>query len=177
MSEPSETSGRPQATPILQEHQPEGNSINPSSSARTKHRKSSRPSDEFSEGSKSTNPQRRPGTTIEASSGPHTGSSRSAQRSASSPTNMASHMSSVHYTRTGRISKAKKGLKVHNCEHCGRVSYMPSFPSSCAAADGGGLSTPLDRPSTGCTRSLLLSSATYHSHGDPTQITHRYADC
>ncbi|KAJ4299425.1 hypothetical protein N0V90_004670 [Kalmusia sp. IMI 367209] len=27
--------------------------------------------------------------------------------------------SSVHYTRTGRISKAKKGLKVHHCE-CGR---------------------------------------------------------
>jgi hypothetical protein len=29
-------------------------------------------------------------------------------------------MSSVNYTRTGRISKAKKGLKVHNCENCGR---------------------------------------------------------
>ncbi|KAH9875618.1 hypothetical protein IAQ61_003082 [Plenodomus lingam] len=33
---------------------------------------------------------------------------------------MASSPSSVNYTRTGRISKAKKGLKVHNCEHCGR---------------------------------------------------------
>lgn len=30
----------------------------------------------------------------------------------------------VNYTRTGRISKAKKGLKVHSCE-CGRVSHVP----------------------------------------------------
>lgn len=28
----------------------------------------------------------------------------------------------VVYTKTGRISKAKKGLKVHVCEECGRVS-------------------------------------------------------
>jgi hypothetical protein len=33
---------------------------------------------------------------------------------------------SINYTRTGRISKAKKGLKVHNCE-CGRVRYMQSL--------------------------------------------------
>lgn len=35
---------------------------------------------------------------------------------------MASHMSPVHYTKTGRISKAKKGLKVHKCDTCGKVS-------------------------------------------------------
>jgi hypothetical protein len=44
------------------------------------------------------------------------------QRS-TSPTQMSPDSSSVHYTRTGRISKAKKGLKVHNCD-CGRVSSV-----------------------------------------------------
>ena len=39
-----------------------------------------------------------------------------------SPQNMSPE-NTVHYTRTGRISKAKKGLKVHHCD-CGRVSYM-----------------------------------------------------
>lgn len=33
-------------------------------------------------------------------------------------------MGPVVYTKTGRISKAKKGLKVHVCQECGRVSVM-----------------------------------------------------
>ena len=32
-------------------------------------------------------------------------------------------MSSINLTKTGRVSKAKKGLKVHDCE-CGRVSTL-----------------------------------------------------
>ena len=39
------------------------------------------------------------------------------QRSSANPKNM----SSINLTKTGRVSKAKKGLKVHDCE-CGRVS-------------------------------------------------------
>lgn len=50
------------------------------------------------------------------------------QRS-TSPTQMSPD-SSVHYTRTGRISKAKKGLKVHHCD-CGRVRTV--FSCSVAA--------------------------------------------
>ena len=34
------------------------------------------------------------------------------------------NMSSINLTKTGRVSKAKKGLKVHDCE-CGRVSTLP----------------------------------------------------
>lgn len=33
---------------------------------------------------------------------------------------------SVNYTRTGRIAKSKKGLKVHHCD-CGRVSVFSSL--------------------------------------------------
>lgn len=40
----------------------------------------------------------------------------------------------VVYTKTGRISKAKKGLKVHVCEECGRVRSM-HFPSKYTGAD------------------------------------------
>ena len=42
------------------------------------------------------------------------------QRSSANPKNM----SSINLTKTGRVSKAKKGLKVHDCE-CGRVSTLP----------------------------------------------------
>jgi len=143
MSEPSETSGRPLTPTTKQEQQPEGNTINPtSSSSRTKHRKSSQPSDDHSELSKSTNSRRRPGTASKTPSGPHAGSSRSEQRSTNSPTKMMSQAPSIHYTRTGRISKAKKGLKVHNCE-CGRVCYTRSYLLAWSSAEGGWLSTPL----------------------------------
>ena len=30
---------------------------------------------------------------------------------------------SVKYTRTGRVSKATKGQRIHHCEECGKVSY------------------------------------------------------
>jgi hypothetical protein len=123
MSEPSETSGHPLAPTTKQEKEPENNTINLLSSTHTKHRKSSQPSDDCSEVSKSTSPRRRPGSTTKAPSGPHAGPSRSKQQSTTHSANMMSQSSSINYTRTGRISKAKKGLKVHNCE-CGRVCYM-----------------------------------------------------
>ncbi|KAH7082704.1 hypothetical protein BKA63DRAFT_136643 [Paraphoma chrysanthemicola] len=119
MSEPSETSGRLLPSEIKQEQHPEGNTIKLPSPTHTKYRNSSNPSDDSSEASKPTKPRRRPGTTVKAPSGPHAGSSRSEQRSSISPANMLSQSPSVNYTRTGRISKAKKGLKVHNCQ-CGR---------------------------------------------------------
>ena len=55
----------------------------------------------------------------QASSPPAAPAHASLMQPSASPT-LASPDSSVNYTRTGRISKAKKGLKVHNCE-CGRV--------------------------------------------------------
>jgi hypothetical protein len=130
MPEPSETRGLPLDPTTKQLQQPEGNTAHqPTSSHSQLHQTSLSPNDQR-ERSKSTSPRRRPGTTIQAPSGPHTGPSRSEQRSTDSPAMMASHLSSVHYTRTGRISKAKKGLKVHNCENCGRVSSIPYIPSS-----------------------------------------------
>jgi hypothetical protein len=123
MSEPSETSGRPLASSI---HHPEANIQQPNLSR--KRRQNSQSSDERIGGTKSTSSRRRQGIKKEALfAGPHTGSSRgessTMQRSAS-PTQMSPGLSSVSYTRTGRISKAKKGRKVHNCE-CGRVSHVP----------------------------------------------------
>jgi hypothetical protein len=127
MSEPSETNGHPltPTTTKQEQLQPEGNTINSSSassaslSTHARHHKSPQSLDDYSKASKSTNPRRRPGTTIKTPSGPHAGSSRSEKKLTTSPTKMMSQSSSVHYTRTGRVSKAKKGLKVHNCE-CGR---------------------------------------------------------
>lgn len=121
MSELTETSGRPLASTTTQQPQlPEGNTIHPPTSTHTRHRKNSQSPDEQSKASNNTTSHHLPGTVKQASPGPHVGSSRSEQRSTASPMNMASQLSSVHYTRTGRISKAKKGLKVHNCENCGR---------------------------------------------------------
>lgn len=31
---------------------------------------------------------------------------------------------SIKYTRTGRVSKATKGQRVHHCEECGKVSIL-----------------------------------------------------
>lgn len=131
MSELTETSGRPLASTTTQQPQlPEGNTIHPPTSTHTRHRKNSQSPDEQSKASNNTTSHHLPGTVKQASPGPHVGSSRSEQRSTASPMNMASQLSSVHYTRTGRISKAKKGLKVHNCENCGRVSYIPFHVSA-----------------------------------------------
>jgi hypothetical protein len=119
MSNLSETSGRPLASSL---HQLEANEL--SSTAPRRHRRTYQSSDERIGGTKSTS-RRRLGPRKETTFLPHTRSSRgdpsTMQRSAS-PSHMSPESAAVHYTRTGRISKAKKGLKVHNCE-CGRVSH------------------------------------------------------
>lgn len=47
---------------------------------------------------------------------------RPVQQTTTTQTSMTSSPpSSVRLTRTGRVSKAKKGLKVHVCENCGKV--------------------------------------------------------
>ncbi|KAF1941108.1 hypothetical protein EJ02DRAFT_512628 [Clathrospora elynae] len=117
MSEPSETGGLLLASSIKQ---PEGNNNHQPTPVSAKNRKISQSSNDQRDGTKTTSPRCRPGISKQAPSVPHAGPSSPEQRSTTSPTNMASHLSSVHYTRTGRISKAKKGRKVHDCEHCGR---------------------------------------------------------
>ncbi|KAI4626496.1 hypothetical protein J4E83_003647 [Alternaria metachromatica] len=119
MSEPSETGGLPLDLNTHQQQQPTGSTIHPPTTPRVDYRKTSQSSNDLPKASKAASPRRRPGTTKQAPSGPHTGSSRSEEQLGLSPTNMSSH-NNIHYTRTGRISKAKKGLKVHNCENCGR---------------------------------------------------------
>ncbi|KAF2475328.1 uncharacterized protein BDR25DRAFT_101802 [Lindgomyces ingoldianus] len=116
MSDPSETGGRPLASSI---QQPEGSTQPPA--LRRKRRRSSQSSDERVGGTKSSSTRRRPGTRKDMSFGPHAGSSRgdSSMQRSHSPTQMSPEPTSVNYTRTGRISKAKKGLKVHHCD-CGR---------------------------------------------------------
>jgi len=115
MSDPSETSSRPLAS----NHPPSSEGTPQHPLTRRKRRRSSQSSDDLIGGTKSSS-RRRLGATKEAS-GPHArsscGDSSTMQRSPS-PTEMQQE---VNYTRTGRISKAKKGLKVHHCE-CGRVS-------------------------------------------------------
>ena len=159
MSEPSETSGRPLASNIH-------HAALPSQQQPPYHhnRATSQSSDERVGGTQSTPSRRRPGTRKEASSlGPHLGSSRcnssTMQRSAS-PTQLSPEMSSVNYTRTGRISKAKKGLKVHNCDECGRVSYtiytnITLLPFLC---NGLAERNEAQRRLVGCTMHLSLSS-------------------
>lgn len=129
MSEPSETGGLPLDLNAHQQQQPTGSTIHQPSPPRVDYRKTSQSSNDLPKASKAASPRRRPGTTKQAPSGPHTGSSRSEEQPGLSPTNMSSH-NNIHYTRTGRISKAKKGLKVHNCENCGRVSHFDSIPLS-----------------------------------------------
>lgn len=129
MSEPSETSGRPLASTTKQPQATEGNTRRQPTSRRSKHHKISQSSNDQLEPSNNTDTPRRPG---------------SAEQASPSPTNIMSQLSSVHYTRTGRISKAKKGLKVHNCENCGRVSYIPFHLGwSSPPGEEGCLSTPL----------------------------------
>jgi hypothetical protein len=132
MSEPTETGGLPLDLKTHQQQQPKDSIIHQPTLPRVEYCTTSQSPNNSSKGTKATSPRRRPGTIKQAPSGPHTGSSRSEQQPALSPTDMSSHNPSIHYTRTGRISKAKKGLKVHNCENCGRVSpnihILPSAP-------------------------------------------------
>lgn len=119
MSDLSETSGRPSVSSIQQLQ-----GTIPSLTATQRRRRSSHSSDERTGGTKSTSSRRRPGIRKEATLGPNNPSSRgdtSNMQRSTSPTQMSPDSGSVHYTRTGRISKAKKGLKVHHCD-CGRVS-------------------------------------------------------
>jgi hypothetical protein len=127
MSEPSDTGGRPLTRNTKQEKQPEGSTIDTSSSTHITLHRSSPPLDDFSKVIESKSPPRCPRTTTKTPSDPHVGPSRPKQLSRSSLASMMSRSPSINYTRTGRISKAKKGLKVHNCE-CGRVSYMHPSP-------------------------------------------------
>jgi hypothetical protein len=115
--ESSEASGRPLASIIQQSSQ---GTTQPSSLR--KRRRVSQSSDERIKSSR-----QRPTSSKETFDGPHSGSSReqsSPMQRSTSPT--SSMQPDVKYTSTGRISKAKKGLKVHNCE-CGRVSILQSF--------------------------------------------------
>jgi hypothetical protein len=126
MSDPSETNGRPLASTFQQFD----NTTQQQQQPPLRRRTTSQSSDERVGGTKSTSSRRRPGPRKELSFGPHTGSSRgdsSTMQRSVSPSQMSPEMQSVNYTRTGRISKAKKGLKVHNCE-CGRVSHIYSTP-------------------------------------------------
>ncbi|CAI9626666.1 unnamed protein product [Alternaria burnsii] len=120
MSEPTETGGLPLDLKTHQQQQPQDSIIHQPTLPKVENCTTSQSPNNSSKGTKAASPRRRPGTIKQAPSGPHTGSSRSEQQPALSPTDMSSHNPSIHYTRTGRISKAKKGLKVHNCENCGR---------------------------------------------------------
>lgn len=80
-------------------------------------KRSSTPSNDTIAETRSTFARRCFGTNKALTTEPAGGSSRATQRSTTTPTKM----STVNFTKTGRVSKAKKGLKVHDCE-CGRVS-------------------------------------------------------
>jgi hypothetical protein len=125
MSEPRETSGRPLHLTIEQQQLAQDTTIYTGSTPKDQRRKrSSTSSHDTTVETKSTTSRRRSGTTKVPTRGSDAGSSRTAQRSTTSFDN-TSTMSSVNYTKTGRVSKAKKGLKVHDCE-CGRVSHLRS---------------------------------------------------
>lgn len=131
MSEPRKTSGCTLTSTIQQQQQPEDNRTTRAVPApKDRRRKRSSPSSHVtSSGSNFMASRRRSAVTSESTTGPNAGSSRTAQRLTSSLNNI-SNMSAVNYTRTGRVSKAKKGLKVHVCE-CGRVSVIHSHCCRC----------------------------------------------
>ncbi|KAF2502752.1 hypothetical protein BU16DRAFT_554794 [Lophium mytilinum] len=107
----TDASGRPLASIVP--HSSQGTTTQ--SSSLRKRRRDSQSSDERVKSSR-----RRPTSSKDVFVGPHSGSSRgqsSPMQRSTSPT--SSMQADVKYTSTGRVSKAKKGLKVHNCE-CGR---------------------------------------------------------
>lgn len=114
-SNPTETGGRPSnPTPLQQE-------VSTQAPALRRERTISQSSDERLRVTEFTSSHRRSDSRREAS-GPHAGSSRGsgpAMQRSTSPGLASPDASDVHYTRTGRVSKAKKGRKVHDCE-CGK---------------------------------------------------------
>lgn len=123
MSEHRETSSRSLA-PTTQLHTPHSQSV-PANTfpAKDKRRKrSSTTSNGTATETKLTPSRRRSGNSKTLTAGTDADSFPSARRSTTSPNNM----STVNYTKTGRVSKAKKGLKVHDCE-CGRVCMLWRF--------------------------------------------------
>jgi len=52
------------------------------------------------------------------------GSSRESDMHRSSTPPDGSSSGAIKYTRTGRVSKATKGQRVHQCDECGKVSYL-----------------------------------------------------
>ncbi|KAF2133716.1 hypothetical protein P153DRAFT_380904 [Dothidotthia symphoricarpi CBS 119687] len=114
MLELGSISGHSVASSITQERQLRGNNIKPSLSSHTKHRKTPRVSKAHPEDTKLADAHQRSVNNLPAYS--YFSASHPEQRTSISPANIAPM---VHYTRTGRISKAKKGLKVHACE-CGK---------------------------------------------------------
>ncbi|UPX20079.1 uncharacterized protein EKO05_0010324 [Ascochyta rabiei] len=114
-----ETSGRPSALTIEQQQQPRDTSASAAHVPKNRRRKrSSTISNSLTADTNTTFSRRHSETTNEITTRPNPGSSLFAQRSTISP-HITSVMSTVNYTKTGRVSKAKKGVKVHDCE-CGR---------------------------------------------------------
>ncbi|KAF2842041.1 hypothetical protein M501DRAFT_988309 [Patellaria atrata CBS 101060] len=122
MSEPQHLSGRPSA-PTAQQQQQQQDTDSPQREKDSRRRPQPKLSKSQGASSKSlkTNSRSRQ-TQSRDSFGPHNGSSRkdvsTMQRSASSSDLPTEH---ITYTKTGRISKAKKGLKVHYCTECGKA--------------------------------------------------------
>lgn len=54
------------------------------------------------------------------------GSSRDTMISSGTPPNATG----LKYTRTGRVSKAFKGERVHGCDECGKVGHATSNPAA-----------------------------------------------
>ncbi|KAF1931157.1 uncharacterized protein M421DRAFT_90248 [Didymella exigua CBS 183.55] len=99
-----------------QSPQPKGVSVNTVATRKDRRRKrSSTSSNGTATSTKPTPARRRSGDFKMLTTESDADCSRTAPRLTPSPTNMAS----VNYTKTGRVSKAKKGLKVHECD-CGR---------------------------------------------------------
>ncbi|KAL6161437.1 hypothetical protein ACJQWK_08714 [Exserohilum turcicum] len=121
MSEPSKTGGLPLDPTTTNPPQLQGTTTTPPPTSLHIQHYNTLSTNNRPKVPKKTSPRRRLVTNHhDEPSLPHISSSRSEQQSTASPTDMASHMPPVHYTKTGRVSKAKKGLKVHKCDVCGK---------------------------------------------------------
>ena len=125
MSEHRETSSRPLA-PTTQHQivQSEVVLVNTAPAPKDKRRKISSTSSNGTATDTKPTPSRRRSGNSKTHTESDAGSSHTARRSTASPNDM----STVNYTKTGRVSKAKKGLKVHDCE-CGRVRMLSGCQS------------------------------------------------